>query len=341
MTRNKKKYAAFTLIELLVVIAIIAILAAILFPVFAQAKLAAKKAVSISNVKQIGTAFYIYLGDYDDMFPDALHGSGGTNSTSQSFWGATIYPYLKSGGAYTAGDGSTQVTGCSGILLDPAAPSSCVTGVNPDYSASQPGTNPEYQQSYSYGVNLNVMPVNQYSSDPYFVGTGLTSVPMTSTAMATPSDSIIALSKGVEMSNVNYETYAWFSPREYEWLGTGVARTSGGSAGWYGPDGDDQPTPPGTTAADGFVGNPLYNTDCGAGYVGEWECSAAPRYRYGNTGVAVFGDTHAKSVVRGSLHYFKNIYVDNPGLNAGYWASYYEQFDTTTTANGNTQSGLY
>jgi prepilin-type N-terminal cleavage/methylation domain-containing protein len=60
---------AFTLIELLVVIAIIAILAAILFPVFAQAKLAAKKTVSLSNQKQIGLGIIMYAGDYDDMYP--------------------------------------------------------------------------------------------------------------------------------------------------------------------------------------------------------------------------------------------------------------------------------
>jgi prepilin-type N-terminal cleavage/methylation domain-containing protein len=60
---------AFTLIELLVVIAIIAILAAILFPVFAQAKVAAKKAVSISNQKQISLGIILYTGDYDDVYP--------------------------------------------------------------------------------------------------------------------------------------------------------------------------------------------------------------------------------------------------------------------------------
>lgn len=60
---------AFTLIELLVVIAIIAILAAILFPVFAQAKLAAKKTQTLAQFKQVGTAANIYITDSDDTFP--------------------------------------------------------------------------------------------------------------------------------------------------------------------------------------------------------------------------------------------------------------------------------
>lgn len=68
----------FTLIELLVVIAIIAILAAILFPVFAQAKLAAKKTTSISNVKQATLAGILYEGDNDDvLFPAIADGTRG------------------------------------------------------------------------------------------------------------------------------------------------------------------------------------------------------------------------------------------------------------------------
>lgn len=62
------KRTAFTLIELLVVIAIIAILAAILFPVFAQAKAAAKKTQSLSNVKNLTTANQLYNSDYDDTY---------------------------------------------------------------------------------------------------------------------------------------------------------------------------------------------------------------------------------------------------------------------------------
>lgn len=68
---------AFTLIELLVVIAIIAILAAILFPVFARAREAARKAACSSNLKQLGTAVMMYTQDYDETLPFHYHGGGG------------------------------------------------------------------------------------------------------------------------------------------------------------------------------------------------------------------------------------------------------------------------
>lgn len=110
---------AFTLIELLVVIAIIAILAAILFPVFAAAKVAAKKAVAISNQKQISYGVLLYSADHDDLYPrndDCYPGSSlnpalntnpfnpvGVGCTTGAFyyrvnhfsWQKWVLPYIK------------------------------------------------------------------------------------------------------------------------------------------------------------------------------------------------------------------------------------------------------
>lgn len=71
---------AFTLIELLVVIAIIAILAAMLFPVYAQAKESAKKTTVLSNMKQSGMSFIMYASDNDDVLPLGLTPNSATNS---------------------------------------------------------------------------------------------------------------------------------------------------------------------------------------------------------------------------------------------------------------------
>ncbi|MBN9501035.1 MAG: prepilin-type N-terminal cleavage/methylation domain-containing protein [Armatimonadetes bacterium] len=95
-----RRRGAFTLIELLVVIAIIAILAAILFPVFAQAKRAAKQSVTLSNIKQVALGARMYAGDYDDtgaMTVQAIMVPGGP-WLPQDTWVAhlqMIYPYTK------------------------------------------------------------------------------------------------------------------------------------------------------------------------------------------------------------------------------------------------------
>lgn len=87
-----KSSKAFTLIELLVVIAIIAILAAILFPVFAQAKTAAKKTAELSNMKQLGTAIQIYLADNDDVYPTT---SVYDFTDITVYWAFRLVPYTK------------------------------------------------------------------------------------------------------------------------------------------------------------------------------------------------------------------------------------------------------
>jgi prepilin-type N-terminal cleavage/methylation domain-containing protein/prepilin-type processing-associated H-X9-DG protein len=112
----------FTLIELLVVIAIIAILAAILFPVFAQAKASAKKINSLSNQKQIGTASQIYAGDYDDRLAETgwngICSFPGTTQANNDQWSG-VHPFPTALLPYTKN---------KQIMADPADPDKGVFG---------------------------------------------------------------------------------------------------------------------------------------------------------------------------------------------------------------------
>jgi prepilin-type N-terminal cleavage/methylation domain-containing protein len=130
-----KKCNAFTLIELLVVIAIIAILAAILFPVFAQAREKARQASCLSNCKQLGLATDMYVQDYDEAFPQVNLNlwptlpqaslPDGRTYLGWVVWPLQLYPYIKNVGVYScpsdanaksdwADDGSNPLTGTQG-----------------------------------------------------------------------------------------------------------------------------------------------------------------------------------------------------------------------------------
>jgi prepilin-type N-terminal cleavage/methylation domain-containing protein/prepilin-type processing-associated H-X9-DG protein len=118
MNRNRRLHGAFTLIELLVVVAIIAMLAAILFPVFAQAREKARQTSCLSNVKQMGLGLMMYAQDYDEYIPRnafadpprVLEGAHFVDCSTPR-WMDVIQPYIK----------NTQINNC---------PSDPFTGIN-------------------------------------------------------------------------------------------------------------------------------------------------------------------------------------------------------------------
>ena len=105
--RHRRSHHGFTLIELLVVIAIIAILAAILFPVFAQAREKARQATCISNQKQIGTAIMMYAQDYGESYPMYT-----TYPNQDVYWYDMINPYVK------ASSGRSSIFHCPSVATD-------------------------------------------------------------------------------------------------------------------------------------------------------------------------------------------------------------------------------
>lgn len=150
MNHQRNRGGGFTLIELLVVIAIIAILAAILFPVFAQAREKARQTACISNFKQVSTATLMYVQDYDELFPMAFgwfpgfgwaagavpgtiflgitpynagcaNGVCGPATTAfyQSFWLNGIQPYTKNWGVAECPDATLVM---SSLAQTPGAP---------------------------------------------------------------------------------------------------------------------------------------------------------------------------------------------------------------------------
>ncbi len=149
MQRNK----AFTLIELLVVIAIIAILAAILFPVFAQARERARAISCISNLKQLGNATVMYVQDYDESFPCGW----GSKDGGRSMWRISLQAYIQKYGN-NSGDPYNS-SGSYGVFVCP----------------DQPGSSLNYGPT-SYGYNANGNLCGWSDSEAAFPGTKLASL---------------------------------------------------------------------------------------------------------------------------------------------------------------------
>jgi prepilin-type N-terminal cleavage/methylation domain-containing protein len=177
MNSHKFRRSAFTLIELLVVIAIIAILAAILFPVFAQAKAAAKKATAISNCKQLNLGSIMYSNDYDDQFVPYFSYWNPQNYTTgapSEYWPGLISPYIQKASTATSSAGGQQILAqdLSKVFFDPIE------------TLTFPSTG-GYGNIASWGISDDI--VNWWEPP----GVATTYVPVNGSSVAAPANALI------------------------------------------------------------------------------------------------------------------------------------------------------
>jgi prepilin-type N-terminal cleavage/methylation domain-containing protein/prepilin-type processing-associated H-X9-DG protein len=144
------KRQGFTLIELLVVIAIIAILAAILFPVFAQAREKARAISCVSNEKQMGLGFLQYSQDNDEQLPPAWFGFPAVGFPGVSRWMDVIQPYAKSTQIFTDPDSNTKYV--------PVPPGKTVASVDPVTGLEYYAENGGYAMNVAYYTGVGGHP---------------------------------------------------------------------------------------------------------------------------------------------------------------------------------------
>jgi len=190
---------AFTLIELLVVIAIIAILAAILFPVFAQAREKARQTSCLSNLKQIGTAIMMYNQDYDETYPRSEYwvtAPAGVDPNIQ--WYDVVYPYIKAGKREQQGTTDIfRAYGREGIFQCPSFPSD------------------DFGQGQNYGVHQDLMPSNYGDVNLKVEGSPMSYVDA-------PADKIIVVEKGRNGASWGYPDFVTL-----QWFWTDSVKTGG------------------------------------------------------------------------------------------------------------------
>jgi prepilin-type N-terminal cleavage/methylation domain-containing protein len=293
-----KKLKAFTLIELLVVIAIIAILAAILFPVFAQAKAAAKKTMSLSNAKNIGLGITMYTTDYDDILPmlQFVDPLPGWSPYQWHGWPEMVGPYIKNGEGKDPA-GGWKLWGFEGIFR-------------------APGDNTK-QRNGSYALHQDLF---RDGAAPW---TGATFVPQTFsvTQIDQLAEKVMALERGI---NLGYGNWLQFAAWEWDWTDwldwdrvNWVPRRGGINRSIEPNHGDCdynyyEPTPPSTETPESW---------------NQWAgCGMFARYRYNNSTPFIFLDGHAVSWTRSKdntrVNWVKNIYIREASQFDASWYPY-------------------
>ncbi len=277
MPRNTPRKAGFTLIELLVVIAIIAILAAILFPVFQQVRENARQTNCISDEKQLGLAILQYNQDADEKYPMISYYD--TNTPPQPVsWETAVLPYVKNGTSSTY-NGVSYAYGVGGVWSCPDLPT---------------------QQPASYGLNLEL---SQEGQGTYAYNNGNKGVITTVSVgqVPSPADTIMMVEKGqaanVPMQNYSYAS-PYFDPAEGNWTDA------------IGPIVNNTPTKPSDHL------ELKYDVDSGLNDP-TWQSYGTtpgdmPRFRHHANCDSLFADGHVKSIHRGQMDWYKNIYI--PGV---------------------------
>jgi prepilin-type N-terminal cleavage/methylation domain-containing protein/prepilin-type processing-associated H-X9-DG protein len=183
VTRSPRR--GFTLIELLVVIAIIAILAAILFPVFAQAREKARAISCLSNTKQLGLAVMMYVQDYDETYPWAYFWDQSLDWKANSYlWSSQrcIQPYMKNTDLYKCPDDSFSSGGFGDITSGTFPPNIKPVGISYMANAITPSIT-----GSMYGVDK---PQGLFSGGAYYV----TNDPATTlAAVPAPADMVMLI----------------------------------------------------------------------------------------------------------------------------------------------------
>jgi prepilin-type N-terminal cleavage/methylation domain-containing protein/prepilin-type processing-associated H-X9-DG protein len=269
---NRNRRTGFTLIELLVVIAIIAILAAILFPVFAQAREKARQTSCLSNQKQIALGLVQYVQDYDESFPPGqYYAPCSPNDYSGKWysWAAMIDPYIKSGTKYANGG----VDAKKGVYTCPS--------------------NPADFQTFHYGLHLDIA---IDASVPWRPTCEEFPNVTTLAEIDAPAEKIGIMEKGNNPGQGGWHTFATW---EWDWVSYIAYNPSNGS---YDPSLDNM--------ANALIDCDYEAVDDPSAPAGPWvSCGMKPRFRHNGMCNVMFLDGHAKGMPRNSMKWYKNIFL--------------------------------